>query len=831
MALGFDDVLHAPLGKLKEAVTDWSQMVSKLEILAEDAGKGMKAKSDRADWKGVNADVTRPFIAKTAKEFDDAAKAAKGVHSVLEEGYASFQRAKQALWKIVDEEAPARRVSVAADGTVRASSPLEQSVDTAGKHDPDYQVALRKERADIAYIEGRIRSVLEEADEADRDITKTLRANLGDNPHDFTSPVYAGTDEMNAARAADLARKGDRATDQELKELRGLLHDHSRSPEFATAFYERLGPDQSVKFFADLTLNGEGDSKERAQTVKALQKDLGLALATATDGDHRPHLSEQWQTDLRRVGASLIDVDPGRRANYQPYGYQILGNILRYGEYDRRFLTPLAEHAAQLQANDPEIWKRSVPQNEPYIGINLNPAGGDGSSGFNAMTGILEALGHSPEAAKDFFDGKMTPYSLDGQKMDKAYFDREVTGGLGVETLDSWNLRQDADGNLYLKDLQPDSGLGGKTYADYFEMFTDKDYPWFDDRSETGPAIGDGDGEEAWEKAAEKANDAGPNALGHALEAAVSGRAYDEETSHAKPVPHTDDQAELMHRVVEKFGNDPGNELISVKGEGEEQKRGPLTAMNDSLGNMTAEYMRDFQKGMGASRIETNGCDADLQALNDGQITRFLGAVGKDPDAYGAIVNAQQATTTDLMNGLADGYVEGGRKDDFGDVRKDVETYTKPGATIAGIVSEARAEAMYVEKTAGDSEFNEGLKEGTKWADRAFGVVSKPLEASGVGSPLAWVVEDIKESVTKNYERDTGEEAVTSSSEYLDKQRQASATAARQAAELGAKEAGLSVEEQRKFGDDAENAANAGYDEGRGRQSGYVPPAKSGGDG
>ncbi len=77
MTLGFDDVLHAPLSKMQESVTDWGQMVTKLETLAEDAGKGMRAKSDAADWQGVNAAVTKPFIAKTAKEFDDAAKSAK----------------------------------------------------------------------------------------------------------------------------------------------------------------------------------------------------------------------------------------------------------------------------------------------------------------------------------------------------------------------------------------------------------------------------------------------------------------------------------------------------------------------------------------------------------------------------------------------------------------------------------------------------------------------------------------------------------------------------------------------------------------------------------
>ncbi|MEE1808538.1 hypothetical protein [Streptomyces sp. BE133] len=824
MALSFDDLYQLPLSGMKSAVDDWAKMATHLQTLAKEARDGMRAKSEKASWAGVNADVSRTFISKTAKEFDDMAKSAKGLAQVMSEGYEAFKKAQDDLKKVVDEEAPARRVTVSATGTVRASKPLADNVDVAGKHDPDYQLLVRKEQRDIAYIEDRIRVLVEAADQADQDVAKTLRANLGDDPYQADAPKYGSTGEMNAARAVEIATKGDGATDAELKELDRLVHDFRNSPDFTTTFYQGLGPERSVEFFADLTLNSEGDSKTRIAAVQGLQKDLGFALATATDPDHKPHLSEKWQTDLRKVGSSLVDVDTGRRANYRPYGYQVLSNILRYGEYDRRFLTPIAEHAAQLQAADPDIWKRSVPQNEPYIGLSLNPTGQGGGSGFNAMTGILEGLGHSPEASKDFFDGKMTPYDRDGQKMDKAYFERQVGGGYSTANLDNWNLRVDADWNIYLKDLKPMDGLDGKTHADYFDMFTDKDYDWFDDRSETAPQIGDGDAQDAWDKAAEKAKESGPDALGHALESAVSGRAYDDDTIGAKPIPHSEDQSQLMHRVVEKFGSDSGSELIAIKPDG---KSGVLAPMNDSLGNMTAEYMRDFQKGMGASRIETHGVDAGLSDLNGGPLLNFLGSIGKDPDAYGAIINAQQATTTDLINGVADKYVDGGKQQDFGDVRQDVATFTKPGATIAGIVTEARAEAMYVEKTAGDKDFNDGLKNGAKWADRGFGVISKPLEATGVGAPLAWVVEDIKESVTEKYGKDSGEEADKTVNNYLEDRRQVSALAARDAAELGAREAGLSVEEQKKFGDDAEDAANAGSHEGTSRGGGYNPPPKS----
>ncbi|MBR7679223.1 hypothetical protein KDA82_41110, partial [Streptomyces daliensis] len=56
------------LGKLKEAVTDWQQMLDKLTKLSgEDAGGEINAadmakKANGADWAGKNATVTKEFV-------------------------------------------------------------------------------------------------------------------------------------------------------------------------------------------------------------------------------------------------------------------------------------------------------------------------------------------------------------------------------------------------------------------------------------------------------------------------------------------------------------------------------------------------------------------------------------------------------------------------------------------------------------------------------------------------------------------------------------------------------------------------------------------------
>ncbi|MEV5159628.1 hypothetical protein [Streptomyces sp. NPDC053728] len=75
--LTYADVVDAPVAKLKAAADDWSEMVTKLEELADDARAGMKTKADKADWDGVNVTVTKPFRSKTAKELEDAAAEAR----------------------------------------------------------------------------------------------------------------------------------------------------------------------------------------------------------------------------------------------------------------------------------------------------------------------------------------------------------------------------------------------------------------------------------------------------------------------------------------------------------------------------------------------------------------------------------------------------------------------------------------------------------------------------------------------------------------------------------------------------------------------------------
>ncbi|PJE94172.1 hypothetical protein CUT44_28180 [Streptomyces carminius] len=102
MALKFEDVLHARLGRLNDAVGDWTATITKLENLSGEARNGMKAKSDAARWEGENATVTRAFVDKTVKEFQDALTQATSVRDILRDGHTTVKAAQGELKRVVD---------------------------------------------------------------------------------------------------------------------------------------------------------------------------------------------------------------------------------------------------------------------------------------------------------------------------------------------------------------------------------------------------------------------------------------------------------------------------------------------------------------------------------------------------------------------------------------------------------------------------------------------------------------------------------------------------------------------------------------------------------
>ncbi|MFC9246926.1 hypothetical protein ACFT7S_23905 [Streptomyces sp. NPDC057136] len=656
--LKYEDIVDAPVAKLKTAADDWSEMVTKLDRLAEDATNGMKAKADKAEWEGANAGVTKAFIGKTAKEFKDAAAEAKGVKLILEDAHTAIKKAKDDLVAVRDVDGPAAGIRVDAKGKVTARHPLEK--DNTARHDPDYSELLRKQRESLEAWQKKIDLIVDNCNDTDVAFKNALEANVTEG-QDFNAPKYQNLDQEEAARAAALAAKGRDITHTELQALNELLHDNSKAPEFSKNFYEKLGPEKSLAFFGQLATDthdyGKVD-KERLKDVQELQRNLGLNLATAS---HDKAFSAEWGPELRKLGTEQIPLSKYDNSG-GAYGYQLLGGIMRYGNYDAKFLNPIAEHVAQLHQKDPFMFANNKQING-FLEHPFNPSGKNGA-GYDPTTAMLEALGNSPDAAKHFFADDPTAYNEDGT----------VNAGASVD------LGKDKD---------------GKKIETYLDFFGNEKWESFPDSNSTDP-----------DKLAPTLQYM-PDALGHALESATLGY----------PAGHPDagvvrdaDNAAVMQLVMEKYGADAG--LLK-------QQEG----MADSLGTMGAGYIDDINWALDKGNTDSvfapgKNPDGHIDFADDEEgrsVTRgFLSALGQHPDAYATLSTAEQVYTRSVLEAQVgpDGKV------DTGSARAAVHV----GAEVQGMLDQSRADQVQAENMKTHEDYEKAVAKRAGWVE--FGAVA-----------------------------------------------------------------------------------------------------------
>ncbi|MDQ1295080.1 MAG: hypothetical protein QG608_2965, partial [Actinomycetota bacterium] len=178
--------------------------------------------------------------------------------------------------------------------------------------------------------------------------------------------VWYREGEEQAALATDLARSITRGDDPRITQVRDLLGEYADNPAFATTFLTGLGAG-GLLHLTTITTQGDGNG------VAGLQQDLGRILACGTQ---KP--GEQWQVpttwvkDLTAQGRQHWDYHPdptveqwtahGRPAlentNYQVYGYQALGILLRTGTYSAGFLNTVGGDllAADRAGNGIDTW-------------------------------------------------------------------------------------------------------------------------------------------------------------------------------------------------------------------------------------------------------------------------------------------------------------------------------------------------------------------------------------------------------------------------------------------------------------------------------------------
>ncbi|ANW20541.1 hypothetical protein [Streptomyces clavuligerus] len=494
--MDFDALRQARLGLLAATVTDWRTMADRLADLEQEARQGLRGRADRADWSGLNSQVSRRFIARTAGEFDDAATQAGSVHGILRDTHDEL-RTQQRLLNEAVQRAEARGIRVDGGGgggfTVRAAH-----TGTGGPPTPE----SGPEQGELHTVRDEIQTILNRATEIDSSAAEVLVTLVEQAEYGFSGARYADRDAAAGAlgaadRLAALAGKDPRdLTAKEFDALTSGLRKYAGDELFAARFAGTLGGRGTLDFWADITDPRQtGDLlRERHGRYDDLQKHLGLTLATASRSDAWE--MDRWKSEVLDTAGRTVGGGGG-----SALGVQVMSNLMRWGNFDDRFLL---DYGARLMETEKHFTGNGRQGAWPSSPMNpeLNRTGTD--SGTDPAVGFLMALSQSPEASTAFF----------GETFVTRYEDHEFYED------------KDGDGNRERREL---------SNFDYF--FEERDWP--KDVDSKG-----------------KETDIGRESLGHALESATTGHPSG---TGPRPgdLTHSPEQAALFEGIVGSVSEKP----------------------------------------------------------------------------------------------------------------------------------------------------------------------------------------------------------------------------------------------------------------------------------
>ncbi|MGW6360346.1 hypothetical protein ACWFR5_35585 [Streptomyces sp. NPDC055092] len=389
--MDFDALYHAKFKLLDDAVGDWGLLVGNLEKLETQAEDGLHKAANKASWAGVNAQVTKEFIGKTAGEFTDAHTQAKTIHSILGDTVGELRRYQEDLQKAISRgQKKNLTVTSTGDGgfTVRAAKEH-----TPPEHDQSEVTALRDE----------VQKILDKATESDSSASKVLKAIADQSELGFSDAKYKNRDDAakaikTAEELAKIAKKNpEDLTVKDFDRINAGLKKYKGDELFSERFATTLGPQKTMEFWAGINdPNVNWDiGRGRLNQFDDLQRNLGMTLAHASQSDSSA--MDNWRRNVIALGDKPIHGDRGG-----PMGFQVMSNLMRTGDYDDQFMK---DYGTKLMATERKLTDDGEHDNTAWQHTaatqTLNRIGDD--SGSDPLTGYLKGLSNSPHAATDFF--------------------------------------------------------------------------------------------------------------------------------------------------------------------------------------------------------------------------------------------------------------------------------------------------------------------------------------------------------------------------------------------------------------------------------------------
>ncbi|MEU5981824.1 DUF6571 family protein [Streptomyces sp. NPDC047434] len=403
--LDYKTLLDADLDALSEAVGKWGKLPEEFRKAGRLYDNTVEKGLAESDWKGETRDAALEQVSLVGKQITAASDEAADVHRLLRDAYDVFSEAQSKLKTIRSDVEKDKNLSIKPDGEVWFDPPADTPTEHLASMNKGYQETIQAYRTSI-------RNQVTAAQEADDILYWALSQDYNGRGKGFDSNTY---DSLKGAREGKAQADKDRDaltelanvkrpyTLDEIKKINGLLSKHEGDPYFAEQFATGLGPKKTLEFWtriADRQQFGDDMTKESAK----IQKSLGYTLATASHSDSKA--MEEWKKGMIDLGGKrvdMVDMNMGTMTK-GPYGYQVMSSLMRNGEYEKDFLHDYGKSLIDFEKDHKGTDPKKLWQPDGYETFLNFGAGTD--HGLDPMAGYMEALGHNPDAAKEFFGAK-----------------------------------------------------------------------------------------------------------------------------------------------------------------------------------------------------------------------------------------------------------------------------------------------------------------------------------------------------------------------------------------------------------------------------------------
>ncbi|MFF3688780.1 hypothetical protein [Streptomyces sp. NPDC002187] len=719
---------------LDGAITDWSTTVGNLKKLHDAADKGLRGQANDSNWSGTNATISKKFIGKTAGEFADAHTQASSIHNILRDTRDELKDYQRVLNEALDRGLKKNLTVVSTQGggfTVSMNIHPERAA--RGTTVPEHS------QKDVTDLRDEIQAILDGATETDTTADTVLQAIVDQSKVGFSDAQYQDRDTAaDAVKEADelaklAKKKPEDLTVKEFDRLNAGLKKYANDDLFAERFATKLGARGTLDFWADINeprLTPELN-QERNKQFADLQKNLGLTLATATQSDTAA------MTDWKRQIVDLGDKGVGRGGS-GPMGFQVMSNLMRWGDYDDAFLK---SYGSALIATEKKLGDNGdhVPgawEGPTFMEPDMNRTGTD--SGYDPMTGFMKALSNSPDAATEFFSDTFVTKDEDHEFMED----------------------KDDDGNRERRAL-----------SNFDYLFEERDWPH--------------DADEKGEKSI-----AGRNNLAMALEAATTGHPAGELPTADLP-PHNAEQAKLMESLVASISDD--NERLTKYGYMSDSIGQIASEYLPDINRSNADV--DPKDKDAVERINqlfpVAGSAAEMQHRD---VTRFLFTIGQNPEGYAAVEVGQVSYMSNLMDYHLNPHLPADRRYSS-DMELTVREVAHASGEVSGTLAVGRQEAVAGPADEDDKNYDHAtsqLKSGISGGlGTAVGVgtafIASPVVGAAVGGATTTVSGLVLEQLFKDAEGHAKDDAGYVMGENWENSKEENASYTRRAAEAAAK--------------------------------------------